>query len=213
MARQIKNIHYLRNKIAKSILIFEAVLSIFLIFGIIIGVVDLARFLLLLLSADVEQVFSRFYDFLDHLLLLLIGLELIIMLVKHNASSVVEVLIFAIAREILVRSPTMVEITIGIIALAGVLSIKKYLLTDEYDDEYFGFILGAAVNIEDINNLMHINLPRNKANTLGGFVVNIAKEQGIAINPGVIIRYKSVDFEILEMREGIVEKIRVVKTN
>ncbi len=213
MAKQLKNVYYFRKKVAKSILFFEAVLSIFLIIGIIIGVVDLARFLILLTSADVEQVFSRFYDFLDHLLLLIIGLELIIMLVKHNASSVVEVLIFAIAREILVRSPSMVEITIGILALAGVLAIKKYLLSEEYDDEYFGFILGAAVKIEDINNLMHINLPKSKANTLGGFVATLAKESKTRLNPGVVLRYKNIEFEILEIREGIIEKIRVVKTN
>ena len=213
MAKQLKNVYYFRNKIAKSILFFEAVLSIFLIIGIIIGVVDLARFLMLLTAADVEQVFSRFYDFLDHLLLLIIGLELIIMLVKHNASSVVEVLIFAIAREILVRSPSMVEITIGILALAGVLAIKKYLLSEEYDDDYFGFILGAAVKIEDVNNLMHISLPKSKAKTLGGFVATLAKERKTPLNPGVVLRYKNIDFEILEIREGIIEKIRVVKTN
>ena len=213
LARHFKNIQTFRYKLAKSIIIFEAILSIFLIIGVFIGLIHLARFLVHFSSANIDQVFSAFYDFLDKLLLLIIGLELIIMLVRHNASSVIEVLIFAIAREILVRSPSMVEISIGVVALAGILAIRKYLITDDLGDEYFGYILGAAVDVEDVNQLMHIGLPLEKAKTLGGFVVQLAKDRDKRIRTGITLHYRNIEFEILEMREGIVEKVRVVKTN
>ncbi len=192
---------------------FEAILSLFLIAAVVVGVFHLATYLYYLYIAGPTEMSTTFYNFLDRLLILIIGLELIIMLVRHNDSSVVEVLIFAIAREILIRVNSMWEISLGIVALAGVLAIRKYLLVDTLGDEYYGYILGAAADLENVNRLMHIKIPQEDAETLGGFVALMAKERNKTLKPGCLLRHKSIECEILEMKDGVIEKVRVAKLN
>jgi hypothetical protein len=213
LRKNLFGIHYLKDSIAKSILLVEVIIAVFLILGVIIGVIHLGRFLIDLYVVSNDQIFIMFHEFLDHLLLLIIGLELIIMLIKHNAGSVIEVLLFAVAREILIHSVSMIEILLGIVALAMVLAARKYLLINNLSGDYFGYILGAAVDVDDVNRLMNIHLPLEKAKTLGGFIFQLANRDNKNIKMGLRLKYKNVEFEILDVIDGVIEKIRVSKVD
>lgn len=56
---------------------------------------------------------------------------MIIMLIRHTPGSVIEVLIFGIARKLLIHSDNMIDIVLGIVALAGLFGIKKYLFENK----------------------------------------------------------------------------------
>ncbi len=65
-------------------------------------------------------------------LLLIVGIELVLMLLTHSATSILELVLFAIARKMLVYSETMLELLIATAAIAIVFAIKKYLIGSKY---------------------------------------------------------------------------------
>ena len=66
-----------------------------------------------------------FNNFLQALFDIIIGIELLKMLCRHDLDSVVEVLMFAVAREMVINHMPIIETLIGIIAIAVLFSIKK----------------------------------------------------------------------------------------
>jgi uncharacterized membrane protein (DUF373 family) len=79
--------------------------------------------------------YKTFQDFLAFILLLLVGLELAIMLVKHTTESVVEVMLYAVARKMLIYSSATTDMLIGVIALAALFAVKFYLLREKRPDQ------------------------------------------------------------------------------
>lgn len=66
--------------------------------------------------------------FLNRALLLAVATELIKMLCRHTASSVVEVLLFATARQMVVEHYSPVETLISVIAIVCLFAARKFLL-------------------------------------------------------------------------------------
>ena len=78
---------------------------------------------------------GQFTEFLGNALTLLIGVEFVKMLAKHTAENLLEVLMFAIARQMVVEHLNMVETLIGVIAIAVIFAIRKYLLLKNSDNK------------------------------------------------------------------------------
>ena len=80
-----------------------------------------------------EITLNQFNDFLGNALSLLIGVEFVKMLARHTAENLLEVLMFAIARPMVVGHLNMFETLIGVIALGTIFAIRKYLLMKTAD--------------------------------------------------------------------------------
>ena len=67
------------------------------------------------------------------MLLLVIAIEFVVMLSLHIPGTIIEVLLYAIARKMLLlpKSGGMLEVLLGVIAIAGLFTIRKYLLTKD----------------------------------------------------------------------------------
>ena len=76
-----------------------------------------------------------FNNFLQALFDIIIGIELLKMLCRHDLDSVVEVLMFAVAREMVINHMPIIETLIGIIAIAVLFSIRKFLFVSALDKE------------------------------------------------------------------------------
>lgn len=76
---------------------------------------------------------EQFTAFLGDALTLLIGVEFVKMLAKHTAENLLEVLMFAIARQMVVEHLNMTETLIGVVAIAVIFSIRKFLLLKTSD--------------------------------------------------------------------------------
>lgn len=74
-----------------------------------------------------------FNDFLKALFDIIIGIELLKMLCRHDLDAVVEVLMFAVAREMIINHMSIFETLIGIIAIAVLFSIRKFLFVSALD--------------------------------------------------------------------------------
>ncbi len=70
---------------------------------------------------------TQFEGLLADILLLVVGIELAIMLVRRTPESLIEVMFFVIARKMLIKTGAIHELLIGVAALAGLFAIRKYL--------------------------------------------------------------------------------------
>ncbi len=82
---------------------------------------------------------GEFNQFLKMMFDLIIGIELLKMLCRHDLDSVVEVLLFSVAREMIIEHMPIYFTLVGIIAIAILFLIRKYLFVsalDKEDNEY-----------------------------------------------------------------------------
>jgi Phosphate-starvation-inducible E family len=75
------------------------------------------------------EIMEKFQDFLAHALLYIIGLEVALMLIKHDMTLVIDIIIFAIARKMIILNVHMWEILVGILAIFILYYLKCYGLS------------------------------------------------------------------------------------
>ena len=103
---------------------------------VIIIVIALSGLRLILTTAGtsiMDMDTSFFTSFLSQALSLVVGVEFVKMLCRHSAQTVVEVLLFATARQMVVEHLDPVQTLIGIIGIAILFAVRKYLMTDSDD--------------------------------------------------------------------------------
>ena len=99
---------------------------------VIIIVIALSGLRLILTTAG-TSVMDMDTSFFTSLLSLVVGVEFVKMLCRHSAQTVVEVLLFATARQMVVEHLDPVQTLIGIIGIAILFAVRKYLMTDSDD--------------------------------------------------------------------------------
>ncbi len=131
----------MKEKFLRVSYIFEIIVAIIILIQIFLGTIDLFRILLDAYIKDIAHPVSyeQFEAFLGQALLLVVGIELFIMLTLHTSGSIIEVLLYAIARKLLLIHKTngMMEILLGVFAIAGLFLIKKYLINEEKNNNEY----------------------------------------------------------------------------
>lgn len=125
---KLKNIKLL---IEKFTIVIEILLAILIIFTVILSVKDLIVLGIDVFTTEAKASYEILQGFLSHTLLLVVGLELAIMLISHTPGKVLQVILYAIARKMLVSSANMADILLGVIALAIIFITDKYLHTKD----------------------------------------------------------------------------------
>ncbi|MGN0242129.1 MAG: hypothetical protein ACI4CS_10615, partial [Candidatus Weimeria sp.] len=74
-----------------------------------------------------------FHVFLEHAFNLVIGIEFIRMLIRHTPGAALEVLLFSIARHMVLDSGSGIELVFGVAAIAGIFAIRKFLYVRSFD--------------------------------------------------------------------------------
>ena len=103
---------------------------------VILVVIALAGLRLIMSISEVsiwDMDISFFTEFLANALSLVVGVEFVKMLCRHSAQTVVEVLLFATARQMVVEHLNPTQTLIGIVSIAILFAIRKYLMTDSDD--------------------------------------------------------------------------------
>lgn len=72
---------------------------------------------------------STLNGIIEETMTIAIGVELIKMLCKHTISTVIEVLLFAIARQIIIAHASIIDSFIGVVCIAILFGIRKFLFT------------------------------------------------------------------------------------
>lgn len=119
-----------RQWVARVASIIETVVALVVLLAILVAG---ARVLLevqdLFLAPDVDEAFTVF---LRSAFNVVIGIEFVKMLAKHSPGSAIEVLLFAIARQMVVDHTSPVENLVSIVAILLIFVIRKYLFVPAF---------------------------------------------------------------------------------
>jgi hypothetical protein len=198
------------KKVQTAVLWLETIFAVFVIISVVIGGVELFQYVKIILFAQPPDIYNMFRDMLGYLLLLVIGLELALMLIRHTPGSVIEVMFFAIARKILIYTTETYEFLIGVVALAGLFAIRRFLFVPKISD-IGGTTLSAATPVKDVNRIIGSHIPEDLANTLGGVIAHLAEAYEESIEVGKNFHIADVNMQVVAITGGLIEKIKVDK--
>lgn len=123
----------MRKKIQETIFeicyILEAAIAV--VVGIAVIILCIKLFKDMFADVIYNQDENVLVNVLDSAMTLAIGVEFIKMLCKHTPETVVEVLLFAIAKQLVVFHTTPLENMINVAAIAGLFAVRKFLLRAE----------------------------------------------------------------------------------
>ncbi|MCD8330613.1 MAG: phosphate-starvation-inducible PsiE family protein [Lachnospiraceae bacterium] len=109
----------------------ELCVSAILLLSIIVALVsllgDLAQFTLAGGNAD------DFQTFLGNMFTVVIGIEFLKMLCSYNVDSVIEVILFTVARQLVLNHTAAFELLLSVIAIAILFVVRKYLFVKRLD--------------------------------------------------------------------------------
>lgn len=143
---------FLRNHISRSASYFEIILSIFILFAVFLVAFEAVVSLI----GTVDEFFHGEYVFKIHgfmvtIFELIIAVEFVKMISKHTPESTIEVLLFVIARKIVIDEPGYVEILLGVLAIAALFLVKRYLTRPTKLD---GCILEGKSSLKEVNRVL-----------------------------------------------------------
>lgn len=143
---------------------------------------------------------------------LAVGVEFVKMLSKHTPSTVIEVLLFATARQMVAEHTGSMETLLGVITIAILFATRKFLFSSF--DETEKIILRASLPIRLANLISHAALPDNDKETLGEVVKKRLEEKHIPIATGAIVYYDhdGIALRIAKMHEDRISRVEVIRS-
>ncbi len=120
----------MRREIREKIYIFLKMIEIFIALCIIVVIVGLTAATLLhyFLGSGSPHYTDILEQFLKEMLTFVVGIEFVKMLIFHNPERVVDVLIFAASRQMIVEHTDGKETIVWIIGIGLLFAIQKYLM-------------------------------------------------------------------------------------
>lgn len=123
-----KKIHLYMEKFANFI---EIVLAAFISIVIVISMSKL------IISETPEILLGEisFGHFLERGMMLAVGIEFVKMLYQRTPQAILEVLMFSISRRLIVEHSASLEIVVGVISIAILFCVRKYMVWEKSDIE------------------------------------------------------------------------------
>ena len=110
----------------------ERVIAMIVIIALILSVIGLIMNLDVFINSGLKKV--AIHEYLELAFNVMIGVEFLKMLCRHNLGSVIEVLLFAIARGMVIEHATPLENLLSVAAIGILFLIRKYLFVPGLDD-------------------------------------------------------------------------------
>lgn len=154
--------------------------------------------------------YPNYDDLLTTCFNLIIGVEMIRMLYLHTPMTVFEVLLFAIARQIIIDHTSPVNSLLGVIAIAILFATRKFLFVAF--DESEKIIFRSNMKIRYINKLIHINIPYHDNETLLDVILRKLNEDETEIGVGACTYFQDFGLRIAKITDGRITRIEVIRS-
>lgn len=201
----------LRNYVSKSASYLEISIAAFTLVGIAVFSVIIAKDLYDIAMKFLQGNFSvRVEDFLADALQIIIGIEFIKMLAKHTPGSAVEVLLFAIARKIIIEHNTMVDTLLGVVAISILFATRKFL-NSQHHPSTKGMVFNSGTYVKDVNKTYGTNIPEAMGHTIAGVLYNKAVEDNVPIKTGCRVHVGDLEIEVYSMDDELIKQVIVHK--
>ncbi|MEE1312707.1 MAG: hypothetical protein UHS41_02995 [Lachnospiraceae bacterium] len=204
------NRKYLKDKVYQLSQWLELIISILIILAIMFYAVILMMELKQLLVGGSSANIDDLSGFINLGFGLVIGIEFIKMLCKHSPSIIVEVLMFAVARQMIVEHTTPIENLISIGSIAILFAVRRYLFFPYDDAEHMSF--SAKEPVKKVNKLMHVNIPiDNEEDTLYDVFYKYSASE--RMEKGVCVYFHGCALRISKVIKGVIIEIEVVRSH
>lgn len=203
----------MNNKVMKRlrrfILYLEMIIGIIIAITVVLGIPDLLKYIFIIVTAPKEISYQAFGEFLKHVLMLVVGLEMLMMIITHSHESILTLVLFVIARKMLVYADSMFDIFIGTVSIGIIFFVLKFFggndkLLAKYDNTF-----SAAIPIEKVRREFGFKLPETEAKTLGGLIYGLSLENNLQIEEGITIVDGNYIFTIVACDDGVIERILI----
>ncbi len=160
------------NHLRSAISLIEIIISIVIIIGVLAGMFSSLVQLPAMFNLTADRFYDEFSSFLGNVLLIVVGIELVRMLVTHTTRATLELVIYVIARKLLIYTETMMDMLLGTIALAIIFITMRFILLrpaqrreSERTAQFPGYI-----QVRDLNKALGVTLPLDSELTLAELV-------------------------------------------
>ncbi|BAH82472.1 hypothetical protein [Streptococcus dysgalactiae] len=201
---------YLQVRLYELSYYVEILISIILLVSLLILTGHLALMLTGIFSIK-SGLDTYLQNFLNQAMSIAIGVELIKMLSKHTSGTIIEVLLFAIARQIVVAHGSPVDSLLSVVALTILFATRKYLFTS-FDDTSSVVVRGSQ-KVKVANVLARVTLPAaSKDELMRELMLRHLEMEDKLPSIGASIAFADVALRIDHMHEGVITRIEIIKS-
>lgn len=185
----------------------EFVISIILAIGII-----LLCFRMIGVMSNIPnlEIWPNYDDLLETCFNLIIGVELIRMMYYHTPDTVFEVLLFAIARQIITDHSSIWGSLVGVCAIAVLFATRKYLFC-EFDISD-AIIFRASARVKSINTLLGINIPYENNDRLMDVLIRSLEAENQVPRVGACAYFTDVGLRVAKLHNEKISRIEVIRS-
>ena len=193
---------YLNAALHKLTVLLEFIISFVLAAGIIILLVQL---ILSMPNVPDLNIYPNYEDLVETCFNLIIGVELIRMLYQHKPSTVFEVLLFAIARQVIMAHNNPVSSLIGVISIALLFATRKFLFIEF--DESEKIIFRATTKARIVNSILHVHIPYED-----DVITKRFEQEKTEIGVGASTFFDNFGLRVAKMHNGKISRIEVIRS-
>lgn len=116
---------FMVSAVEKITLLIECILCFILVAGIAVQLYQSTEVI------KFTAVTKNLHYIINYVASMIIAIELIRLIITQSFSNIIEILSFAIVRELIITERPMWELLIGVVCIASLFAIKKYLIKKE----------------------------------------------------------------------------------
>lgn len=193
--------------------VFEIIVSILLIAGVIFAVPDILKYYVDIIQSDEMISYEIFQHFLSHVLLLVIAIEFVILMIAHTDTNIIHLILLVISRKMLVYSDTMIDLLIAVIAISILFVVRKYLVSGVAEAGALEGVteFSASTPIKKLNAKYGFDINSGKYTSIGGYVFSLLEDAQEEPEIGVFVDDGRYLFQILRANSGVIETISIEK--
>ncbi len=183
--------------------IVSIVISLILAFLVVMMIINIVKDPTALVGDDALN------TFLGHAFGLIIGIEFLKMIVKPSPDNVIETLIFAVSRQVVLDHDMMVTL-LGILCMAVLFMIKKFLFSRFESPEIIMYRATARASI--VNRISNVRLPAGNHTTLMELMEEKLKEDNLNAHVGAVVEYGKTALRIAKLGDhDQITRIEVIR--
>lgn len=198
---------YIKAFLSNLTTALEFIIAALLAVGIIIMIFQVVFSLGYL--TDITK-YPNYEDLLTVCFNLIIGVEMIRMLYLHTPITVFEVLLFAIARQIIIDHSSPVNSLLGVLAIAILFATRKFLFMAF--DESEKIVFRSSQKVKNVNRLIHVQIPHDGNETLLEVIMRRLKEEETEIGIGACTYFSDCGLRVAKISDGKITRIEVIRS-
>ncbi len=204
------------TKLKEFVHIIEVIIAVLVAVAVVIGLLDLVKYFKIIYISNPAKTYEVFNDMLGYALLLIVAIELIFMIIYHSTDAVLELVLYVIARKMLIYAQSMLDLVFGTLSIGIVFLVFRYLRVkngkmDKIKRERDG-IYPATTKIKDLLKKTGFDISTDRAITIGGLVSSLAEDEHKPIREGA--EFTLGDIRIIIMKatdDGLIQEVMVRK--